>query len=667
MKKIFITLFLIIAFSVTTFAQGFFEHTVKAGESIASIVQKYEVSPYEIYQLNPDAKEGVNPGMILVFLKNSSYPFDAKLVDIKKYNVGKNEKMESIAAANHIDVATLKKYNPKLYAEPLHKGCKLKIPVFSATISEATAGNTVEEVTVSTTTNAVNHKVLAKETKYGIAKQYGLTIAQLEVLNPQIKDGLKEGEVLVISKAEQTVVTTQNEEVVSSKFAYYTVKPKEGFYRLTKTLGITKEELIELNPALTDGIKLGMLLKYPKHNILTKEKATYNLTDSISNHKTQHVTFLLPLRLHKIVETDSSKTNLKKMFKRDKIMNIALDFYAGSQIAIDSLQKLGVNVNVNVLDTEYDKDKAHNKKRIAEIIASNFQENEIVIGPIVPNNVTPIASGLANKKLTVLAPFTLKNKYSAANFCETSAPLSYQRKQMIQYLENEVIGKNLIIVADNTALNLKNELIAKFPQAKIVVPREDKNGLLIPKDFDAVLSKDVENIVIVETKKVGLIATVVSILDTKLSTCKIKIATTSSQKQFENKGIENRYKTKLNYHYPSVDKRVAFEKENSFVKKYKQTYGQLPNRYALRGFDLTFDTLLRQANKETLTQAFLEIGETSYLENKFNYVQGTTEGFTNTAIYILHYTPDFNIEEVAQIKKEELIEQLNVVPELDDK
>ncbi len=673
MKKITFTLLFIITFTFQSFAQGFFEHTVKAGESVASIVQKYEVSPYEIYQLNPDAKEGLTSGMVLVFLKNSSYPFDARLIDIKKYKVGKNEKSEDIAAANNIDVATLKKYNPKLYSEPAHKGCKLKIPVFSNAISDATTSNIVEVVTVSTTTNAVNHKVLPKETKYGIAKQYKLTIAELERLNPQIKEGLKEGQILKITKAEQVVVTTDNNEVVENKYEYYTVKAKEGFYRLTKKLGITKEELIALNPLLKEGIKLGMLLKYSKKDKAVADKVVYNLADSITNHNMQHVTFLLPLRLHKIVTTDSTTTNLKKLIKRDKVMNIALDFYTGAQLAIDSLKQLGINTRVNVLDTKYGADKSLNKKRINEIIATNFQENEIIIGPIVPSNIKPIANGLADKKVTILAPFSLKSNYKAANFCETSASLAFQRKKMIAYLENDVKNKQFIIVADTTVAQIKKELIAKFPLAKIVTPRANKNGLLIPKDFDGILSKEKENVVLIETKKVGLVATVVSILDTKLSTYKIKIATTSSQKQFDNKGIANRYKTKLNYHFPSVYKIKEFDKGDKFLEKYKQTYGKYPNRYALRGFDLTFDILLRQANKETLAQALLEIGETTYIENKFNYAVNTTEGFTNTAIYILHYTPNFQIEEVIieeaiiEEKEIELVAPQNIDPVLEEK
>jgi len=642
MKKIFLTLFLIFAFTTVGLAQGFFEHTVKEGESVASIVQKYKVSPYEIYQLNPDAKQGIAPGMVLVFLKNSNYPFDSRLIDIKKYKVAKNEKIEAVAKANNIDVATLKKYNPKLYANPIQKGDKLKIPVFANT---ATASS-VEVITVATQKETLSHKVLPKETKYGIAKQYGLTISELEEMNPQIKEGLKEGQVLQISKIKQEVVTVKNDEVVKSDYDYYTVKPKEGFYRLTKNLGITKAELIALNPALKDGVKEGMLLRYPKIEINQHEKVRYNLLDSISNYTPQKATFLLPLRLHKIVDTDSTTADLKKIITKDKVMNIALDYYSGAQMAVDSLQKLGVNIKVKVVDTRFGKDKKANAKRLSEIIAMNYGENEIVFGPIVPVNVKPIVKGLTAKKVNVFVPFALKQKDTSSGLFATATSAKVLKEKMIAYLIEDAKDKNVIIIADNTASEIKNELVSKFPTAKIITPREKQKGLVIPSDFNGVLVEGKENLILLETKKVGLVATVVSILDTKLEKYKIKLATTTSQKQIGNKGIANRYKVKLNYHYPSVYKTKNFTKEDAFVKAYKQRFGQYPNRFAIRGFDVTFDTLLRLANKETLSESMLEIGETSYIENKFDYLQNTTGDFENTAMYILHYTPEYMIEEV---------------------
>ena len=76
----------------------------------------------------------------------------------------------------------------------------------------------------------------------------------------------------------------------------------------------------------------------------------------------------------------------------------------------------------------------------------------------------------------------------------------------------------------------------------------------------------------------------------------------------------------------------------------------------LRGYDLTMDVLLRQAVSSTFEGATETIGETSYLENKFNYYKTEKDGYANNAMYILRYTPDLKIEEASLIVEEKVID-----------
>ena len=47
-------------------------HKVAKGETIAQIAQKYKVSPYDIYQLNPDAQAGISQNTVLLIPKAGS-------------------------------------------------------------------------------------------------------------------------------------------------------------------------------------------------------------------------------------------------------------------------------------------------------------------------------------------------------------------------------------------------------------------------------------------------------------------------------------------------------------------------------------------------------------------------------------------------------------------
>jgi len=646
MKKILLGLLFIIGVSASVFGQGFQEHTVATGETLSTIVEKYQVTPYELYQLNPDAEDGLEIGEVLVLLKNSQYPFDPTLIGLMKYRVKKKETLSGIAKAHGVSEANIKKYNTRLYANQIEKGDKIKIPVFDKKLENKIVTTPDEVVEISTTkiiTETISHEVQPKEGKYGISKKYGITILELEAQNPEIVDGLKIGQVLTITKKTTIETVVDGADTEDDKFEYYTVKPQEAFYSLTKKLGISKDSLEVLNPSLVDGLKLGMILKYPKRKLIKSEVASFNLLDSISNYNTQHITLMLPLMLDKIVENDSV-SNIKKVVMKYRNTNASLDFYSGVLMAIDSMKVAGISTRLRVFDTEYNrKNVKANSRRITTLLDNSFEENEVVIGPLVAANVSLVAEGLAEKNIPVLAPFPLKVPLQYSNVFQTATAINYERDQMVHFIESYSVGKPIIIIADEKMSAIKNELLAKFPTARIIKPRE--GNLLIPKDFDGLLSETNENIVIIEATEVGLVATATSILDTKVKNHKITLFTTSSKKAFDNPAIANRYKAKLNFHFPSGTKELTFEKGAVFVKKYKARYGKLPSRYALRGYDLTMDVLLRQAVSTTFETATEAIGETTYLENKFNYYRSATGGYVNKAMYILRYTPELTIEE----------------------
>jgi LysM repeat protein len=67
LKKAFFLLLIIISFNA--FAQPnneYVKHTVVAGENVTQIAKKYKVTPYDIYLLNPEAKNGINENDVLL-------------------------------------------------------------------------------------------------------------------------------------------------------------------------------------------------------------------------------------------------------------------------------------------------------------------------------------------------------------------------------------------------------------------------------------------------------------------------------------------------------------------------------------------------------------------------------------------------------------------------
>jgi len=107
--------------------------------------------------------------------------------------------------------------------------------------------------------------------------------------------------------------------------------------------------------------------------------------------------------------------------------------------------------------------------------------------------------------------------------------------------------------------------------------------------------------------------------------------------------ISGSHLSNLRFTYPSIS---GEENGSDFIRKYERRFGKSPDRYAIRGFDLGYDLLLKLAYKPDLIEVSGEIGVTEYSANKFNYARDMRAGFYNMASYIMTYD-DMQIKEVS--------------------
>ncbi len=177
---LFCSIFLV---SISGFAQNKIDkYVVGKGETINQIAQKFKITPFDIYKLNPDAQNGLKPNSVLLIPRNSvksnvNSPKTSK-VEAKTHEVLAKETLFGIEKKYDVTDEALKKANPDLEKNGLQVGQILNIP----------SKNGSKTTTVSKNAT-VFHTVLPKETKYSIAKQYDITIEELE--KTMIREGLK--------------------------------------------------------------------------------------------------------------------------------------------------------------------------------------------------------------------------------------------------------------------------------------------------------------------------------------------------------------------------------------------------------------------------------------------------------------------------------------------
>lgn len=643
MKKL-IVVFILILFSGLSFAQtSYVSHKVAQGETVFSITQQYQISEEDLFRLNPEVKNGLKLNTVLIIpkgLETVSNP-DNGNISFKSHKVKRRETIFGIASLYGTTVDEIKKYNKHLYANELKRGEKIKIPIKRVVILSSNNTNVTESTSEEDLPG--KHKVAAQETKFGIAKQYGITVERLEAMNPSIfgTDNLPLGSLLNVP--EKPVEETPTEE--EDQFTFYTVQAKEGFYRLEVKFNLTEEEITALNPHTKDGLKEGMVIKIPKNNSISASGGTgeetsnkVSLEYNLSNFKTKNVVVFLPFQLDKIVKDSLSRN--QELLMENATMRLAVDFYAGVLMASEFAKEKGISVNLHVFDS-----REMNNGVLSLFRKNNIENVDLVMGPLRQTLVERTASELSSQNIPVVSPLSNRQGKMYPNFIQSIPKNSVLENKMIAFLKTNSLDKNLILITDNTSAKNRQRLQTEFPGIKVVTPRE--GDFFRTEDINSKVVKEKENWVLLESSNISVVGSAIGVLNSLRRSESIRLFTLDRTDAFDFKEVSNMHLANLEFTFPSWNKTYTLQEDIDFVNAYQEKYDVLPNRFSSRGFDITYDALLRMASAENIFEANDSIkGETTYVENKFNYQKVNGGGYINNAVYILKYNKDLNLEEL---------------------
>lgn len=685
-NRILVSFFVLLSLSCSLFAQdkNFTKHTVLKGETIKQIATKYKVTPFDIFKLNPDSQNGVEENDILLIpasIQKVEVVPSIEAVAIKpksqntvvKTHVAKpKETFYSISRDYNINVDDLKNLNQEILKEGLKVGQVLKIPSSDGTtVSEVKESKPVAETVekevakspVSKSDKVIYHIVEPKETKFGISKKYGITVQELEQNNPSIVTNLPIGYKLIISGKEpkseavvqqvqkpkpvvkeiiqeETVVTEVIRKPVFNGFANYEVKPKETLYSLSQSFGITQEELIGLNPTLKDGVRIGMILKVPGRGsikmITESNKKTTDLSQTIKNKDRKQLVLLLPFNATKI-QNDTLKSIAVRL-KKDAFLNMTLDFYSGALMAIDSAKTLGLNVDVKIFDSEESKLSSN----VINIVKdNNLQNADAVIGPFYQQYVEKVAELLNDKKVPVISPLSKEIGKPFTNLFQSMPPADYAKAAMFDFMISK--NGNIIVVNDPKKLSNKEFITKKYPSAQFVPFTE--TGAIDILALKSLFVKGKMNYVVIDSEKTGMILTTTNALLNELANFQIQLVIIESNDTLDFEEISMKRLTILRMLYPSFTRDNTSPEAAIFENNFKAKNKIFPNQFATRGFDITFDTLLRLSQGKTF-EASANDDKTEQVESKFEYVKKNAEGYINKGIYIMEYQEDLSVKQV---------------------
>lgn len=623
-------LFLSIILSTTAlFAQDYQKHTVLKGETVKTVAKKHSVTPYDIYRLNPDAKNGIKENMILLIPANGVVmplqPVKEKPTKVVNtvHVLQESETFYSLSKKYSVTVADIEKANPGSSKDDLQIGQEIIIPIKGSAVDAQV--KKAEKIDAKKHIEAyIYHTVSAGETKYSIARDFDMTLQLLEELNPEVKDILPLGyELKLVNKKvvnNQPVVTTN----IDDKYMIYIVRAKETFYNLGKKTGLTAEQIIALNPEAKDGLKEGMQLKLPKATIFiegaTEASAITDLTQSLIRTQSKQIALLIPFNMERL-ETDTIRAQL---IRNDKFLNMTLDFYSGALMAIDSADVLGLPLKVKILDSK----ESRNSSAVSSL-RNKLVGSDAVIGPFFPGNTETTASLLGN--VPVLSPLSREYGAQYTNLLQSVPSSEYAKEALLNYLFAK--GGNILAVIDAKKESSKKYLQQNYPTVKLVPV--SAGGIVNESVLKNMMVKDRTNYILLETERAGTAINVTKMLTAALDEYPIQLAVPENNEMYENAEISINSLTALKMLYPSVTNDSQNDRKNLFIKVFSDKYGYMPNQFAIRGFDVTFDVIMRLFQPEPFNTVIGTVAS-EQVENKFMYnIEGGSP--YNTGVYIMQY------------------------------
>tara|TARA_X000001036_G_scaffold280107_1_gene260170 strand:- start:2714 stop:4102 length:1389 start_codon:yes stop_codon:yes gene_type:complete len=431
------------------------------------------------------------------------------------------------------------------------------------------------------------------------------------------------------------------------------VERRETLFSISQKYNINVNDILELNPELRNSrLRRKSTILIPVFDTIQVieilEKDSLQISSSIlsldsiyakkRNKSDQlNVSVLLPFR-SSTVNFDSIK-EVESLFEDRNLYTISLDFYSGILYALDDLKKLDVTVNLNLFDTN------NSLNQILEIANNkDLINSDVILGPLIPRNFEIFSNIKFLESIPKVFPLSTIPIKIIKGVIQTVTPKKLLRERMLEYLDRNLDREeNIVIIADSLNDIINNRLSKIFPNSIYIKPEFE--GYILPELLDSLLVDSLPNKVIVESEIFTLISSVISQLNSQITSERdVRLYTTYRGNQYDDPSINIKDLGNLGFTYTSISKKINYDSISEFESNYLNLFGSLPNKDIIRGYDVTKDILLRVLIDNNLNRT-VKYDEQSYTESKFLYEKDSLGGLFNSSIFILKHK-EYEIEEI---------------------
>lgn len=398
-----------------------------------------------------------------------------KIVDGKSYyyyEVQPKETVYSICRRLNISKEQLFEANPSVASDGLKANSTLYFPKESA----AEAGTT--------------HLVKKGETIYGICHAYGITPAQLENWNPEIREGLRAGMMVYVtspgnsSTAPVQEMTTADKVMADVRKAEteaaggvddescisYRVKDKETFYSIAHSHGISVADLEAANPE-TGILKAGQILRIPKpkptgSDNLTAQQPTQaiqitvpgggNSGNSVSDEVVQEIVSVDEPVAAKGIDIAVILPFMAEKNPQPRQAQLYTEFYKGLLLAVDSMRNCGTPISVLAFDTNGSDDSLRSILKNPEL-----KNVRLIIAPESDSQLEQIATFGDINNVSVLNLFAIRSQahLNHPSVFQANIPHADMYSRAVSGIVKDMSGRIPVIITSGEGESDKQEFI----------------------------------------------------------------------------------------------------------------------------------------------------------------------------------------------------------------
>ena len=577
MMKIIIVLIVFISVSFTALSQEIGEetrggklfkiHAVEAGNTLYGLHAKYAVTIESIIKSNPTSKGGLHLGQILYIPIDSLTAQKPAVESTILHTVKRKETLYGISREYDVSVADIIRLNPDA-EQGIDIKQELTIPVLSKDLENSAAlkdGNqfdknieidnadkkdlepynisnddssTVIDYKIDFKDSIVKYEVQQGETLYSISRRFMVPVEDLIEKNNLKGSAIKPGQNLTITLKKERI------EVVEVR------------------------ELIDTNPVFKSNVNL------------VKKKDKYN------------VLIVLPMRLADNPEALSGMYTEKTSL--NNLTNLSVEFLMGAQMALDSLEKLGLNADVEFFDAGGDLNRLKEKLDLG-----NKNNLDLIIGPFYPQLLEYAAQWGLTNKVQVVAVTKISTKLLENNpYLLSMVPSELTKiSAMAIYLAKEHSVDNIVIIeGENLEVKERVQYFKDiFEKSQLT---DDRATIQITGIVDASgqslmnkINTDGNNFIICLSNDVQQIMKFVNALNAAKNYSsmygKTSINMVGLQNWLDIPALNSYYRNRFEFHF-SASSYLDYEKSDvkKFQIEYRTKYGSDPSKYAFHGFDV---------------------------------------------------------------------------------